>query len=438
MSARTRALVFAWLSSCAPSRPPEPTVATTPTPEAAGPVASAAPIELDAGTPPDSARPETAAVDPATPSYKDPLGPADHDFAFRFYATQRSASGNLFMSPASLRVALAMVYAGARGETATEMQRALGFAPDVGATSDYFTSLLKEWNAGGDPKIKLKVVNRLWGDKSVHFAPAFTALLAQRFTAPLERLDFAGSPDASRRKINSWVDHRTEHLIQDLLQPDDVTNLTRIVLTNAIYFKGAWTFPFAKTSTSSGPFHVAPGKDVTAPLMHKSGRFAYAETPAAKFLALQYGGGAMSMVIVLPQENFGLDDLERSLGPAAFDEAVSHMQPAQLEVTLPRFSSTYRASLGKALRQMGMTLVLAKADLSAMADSDLHLSDVIQKAFVKVDETGTEAAAATGAVVALTAARVAHPFVADHPFLYAIRDGAGNLLFLGRLSDPTP
>jgi serpin B len=442
MSRRPAALVFALLASCAPPRAPEATIAPVPAADAGAPapVVSAAPPEIDAAPPPAPPLPAGQGIDPAAPAVTTPLGPADHDFALRFYATQRSTPGNLFLSPASLRVALAMVYAGARGETASQMERALGFAPDVAATSAYFASLLKEWNAGADPKIKLKVVNRVWGRKDLRFLPDFTDVLSRRFAAPLERLDFGGAPDASRRKINAWVESRTEHLVRDLLLPGDVKDSTSLVLTNAIYFKGAWSSPFKKASTAGGPFHVAAGKDVTAQLMHKEARFAYAQSSSAKFLALPYGAGGMSMLVVLPHTTFGLDEVEATLGPAALDEAIAQMHPAEVKVTLPRFSSAFRTSLKAALSAMGMPLAFKPdlADFSGMAEHGLVIDDVFQKAFVKVDESGTEAAAATGAVMIPTSATVPQVFVADHPFLYAIRDRSGNILFLGRLTDPTP
>jgi serpin B len=442
MSPRPLAVVLALLVRCAPPRAPEATIAPVPAADAStpAPIASAAPSEVDAAPPSEPPAPARQGVDPAAPAVTAPLGPADHDFALRLYATQRSTPGNVFLSPASLRVALAMVYAGARGQTASQMERALGFAPDVAATSAYFASLLKEWNAGADPKIKLKVVNRVWGRKDLRFLPDFTDILSRRFAAPLERLDFGGAPDASRRKINAWVESRTEHLVRDLLLPSDVRDSTSLILTNAIYFKGAWSSPFKKASTAAGPFHVAAGKDVTAQLMHKEARFAYAESSTAKFLALPYGAGGMSMLLVLPHATFGIEEVEATLGPAALDETLAHMHPAEVVVTLPKFSSTFRTSLKSALVTMGVTDAFKPdlADFSGMAEHGLMIDDVFQKAFVKVDESGTEAAAATGAVMIPTSATIPQIFVADHPFLYAIRDRSGNILFLGRLTDPTP
>jgi serpin B len=439
---KTFASLFALAIACGAPRAPE-TAPPPPAPEAGAslppaPIASPPPPEVDAAPPSAEPAKPPASVDPASPAYSAPLGPADHDFALRFYATQRGTSGNLFLSPASLRVALAMVYAGARGETASQMARALGFTPDVAATADYFGWLLKGWNAGGDPKVKLRVVNRIWGEKDLRLVPAFGAWLGQRFAAPVERLDFAHAADASRRKINAWVDAKTEHLIQDLLQPGDVDAYTRVVLTNAIYFKGEWSSTFSEKATKTGDFHVAEGKDVPAKLMHKEGQFSYAETREAKYLALPYGLGDMSMLVVLPQATFGLAEVERTLSAASLDEAVAKMNPVKVEVTLPKFSTTLRTSLKSALGAMGLPLVFTRdADLSGMGEGKLHLDDVFQKAFVKVDEAGTEAAAATGAVVTYLSATVVRTFVADHPFLYAIRDRGGNLLFLGRLTDPT-
>jgi len=382
----------------------------------------------------------------ALPADADALAHADRDFALRLYATQRDRTGNLFFSPASARVALAMTYAGARGETATQMAKALGFAKDAAHVSADYGAIVRGWNDGSDPGVQLHVVNRLWGQRGKAFAAPFLSVLADRFGAPLERVDFVSAADASRCVINAWVEGKTEHRIKDLLAPGDVRATTRLVLTNATYFKAAWLTPFAKERTSPAPFRVAPGTTVQAPTMHEQGSFAYGELPEAKLLSLPYGKGGMSMLVVLPNDSAGLSAFERSLDVAWLDKALARMSEEHVSVALPKFTTTARLSLKSALSALGMPIAFddQRADFGGIdggtaKEERLYLADVIQKAFVVVDEKGTEAAAATAVIVAAPSAVRApqKTFHADHPFLYFVRDASGNVLFMGRVTDPT-
>ena len=261
----------------------------------------------------------------------------------------------------------------------------------------------------------------------------------------MERVDFRGAPDASRLKINGWVEAKTEHLIKDLLAAADVTPSTGLVLTNAIYFKGDWQSPFKKESTSPQTFHVSASKDVTAQLMSQAGHFAYAELRDAKLVALPYGAGGMSMVIVLPNDATGIAKLEPQLDVAWLESSLGALKTDFVSVLLPKFSTTAKTSLKPALSSLGMPSAFGDgADFSGMdgetaSGKRLAIADVIQKAFVKVDEKGTEAAAATAVIMAPPSAMMppAKTFRADHPFVYFIRDAAGNVLFMGRVSDPT-
>jgi serine protease inhibitor len=453
----TRSLAwFLFLSACGAS--PTSTAPTAPAVTAAPNLAariepevpqaaSEAPRALsDAGvlatTP---AHPDAAPSRVATASFAeafDPKNPAraDRDFALRLYAIQKGQNGNLFFSPASLRLALAMTYAGARGETAAEMSRALGLPADVAAMASSFGATIRRWNTSSDPKVKLVVANRLWGQAGMAFVPDFLDQLRSGFDAPLERLDFAGAPEPSRIRINAFVEAKTQHLIKDLLAQGDIHAATRLVLTNAIYFKGEWRDAFKPSATKVEPFHLAPGEDVPAPLMHRQGTYDYWEGGGVELIALPYGAGDMSMVVLLPNSPFGIDHLQSTLGLAWLERAMHSMRPETVIVTIPRFSVTTRTSFVGPLSELGMRRAFqaGAADFSGIDSAHASkIDDVIQQAFVRVDEKGTEAAAATAVMVALASAPPPpKTFKADHPFVYFMRDEAGNVLFMGRLSNP--
>ncbi len=408
------------------------------------------------GTPAATAPTETAAHAPDTNGSASSTGAAttvappaagDHAFAARLYGTQRGREGNLVLSPASARVALAMAYVGAKGDTAKQMGAVLGFDADLEKVATEVSATVRAWNAGGDPKVTLRVANATWGERTLRFASPFLDAMKDRFAAPLQKVDFTGAFEPARLTINDWIAKRTEHEIRDTLQEGDLDTFTRFVLVNATYFHGKWSHAFKASETRQGAFHGAPGRDVQRALMHEDEGFRYAETPDAQILSMPYGEAgksAYSMVVVLPTKTFGLAEIEEKMTGATIDAWLAAPTTwSEVIVTFPKLTAEARVSLGAPLADLGMRDAFDKdkADFSGIAphegrDDNLFLSKVIQRARVSIDEEGTEAAAATVVVGAVPESPPPRPIVfeATHPFLWFLHDGAGNVLFMGRVS----
>jgi serpin B len=363
------------------------------------------------------------------------------NFALDLYAKLRAKEGNLFCSPFSISTALAMTSAGARGQTLTQMTTTLHL-PDQKELHPALGALLAEVNAPGKKRgYELKAANALWGQQGHPFLKDFLNLNKKYYHAGLQQVDFAKSPDDARKTINRWVEKQTNDKIKDLLPPGTIEPLTRLVLTNAVYFKGDWASQFKKDRTKQGPFTLADGSKAKTPLMRQAGRFAYHDGGSVQVLEMPYVGKDLSMVVLLPQKADGLADLEKSLTPDKLAGWIKALRPYTVDVTLPRFKLTHALSLKETLASMGMTDAFGeKADFSGIDGTrDLYISAVVHKAFVDVNEKGTEAAGATGVIVGARSAgvrRVAE-FKADHPFVFLIRDRrSDSVLFLGRLANP--
>lgn len=339
------------------------------------------------------------------------------------------ASGNLFYSPFSLRSALAMAQAGAAGETASEMAEVLR----LGEADDWAPA------AAG---VTLRSGNALWADEALRLKAAYARLCEERFGGRLSPVPFAKDPQAAVGTINAWVSERTEGLIPALL--DSVSPDTRLVLTNAVYFKGVWEEPFLPDATIDLPFRCEGGKEVEARMMQRSGEYRYAALDGLQLIELPYSGGEVSMLVLLPSAKDGLPALERRLTPEALAGWSAAARTMRVVVLLPRFKLEEQVRTVEPLKDLGLRAAFtAGADFSAMSDGDrLFISDVVHKAFVEVGEEGTEAAAATAVVESLGCdmseeQRERPPvFEADHPFLFLIRDGKGEVLFVGRLARP--
>jgi serpin B len=364
-------------------------------------------------------------------------------FAFDLYARLRDKDGNLFYSPYSISTALAMTYAGARGQTAEQMAKVLHFALDPARLHPAFAELIRDINGRGSPRqYQLYAAQSLWGDAGLPVHNNFQKLIRADYGADLRLMDFARQPEAARRQINRWVEQRTNDKIKDLLHKGEVDPMTRMVLVNAIYFKAAWQEPFHEYATHKDAVFHAASKEVKAALMRQTERFRYAEGEGLQALELPYKGGDVSMIIVLPREKDGLGKLEQSLTAKALEGWLSKLAPRQVAVELPRFRVEARLQLAETLAAMGMPLAFSgAADFSGISTAqNLYLSRVIHQAFVDVNEAGTEAAAATAVVAKEAAAPVPETpvvFRADHPFLFLLRDQrTGSILFLGRLTDP--
>lgn len=377
-------------------------------------------------------------------------GEALNRFAVDLYGKLRDEPGNLFFSPASLSTALAMTREGAKGETAAELDRALHFPARLAPAQAALLEALRprevsDWDEQGHekkvPAYELAVANALWGQEGAPFLAPFTALLAKDYGAPLERLDFHDVA-AARRRINGWVEERTRQRIKDIVPEGKPSPDTRLVLANAIYFKAAWQEPFEEEATKDAPFHAAGG-DVQARLMRRIDHLALAQDDAVQVLSLPYRGHATSLLVVLPRRRDGLAGVEAGLTAERLAGWVAALKHVKVDVRLPRFEVTQSTDGKGVLEELGVKRAFDAdaADFSGMLETEkLFVGAVLHKAFVAVDEAGTEAAAAT--VVTMDAGSAPAPetpvdFVADHPFLFLIRhEPTGAVLFMGRLATP--
>lgn len=368
------------------------------------------------------------------------------EFAFDLYARLRARDGNVFFSSYSISNALAMTYAGARGPTATQMAAALRFPMDGDRLHRSFAKVNRDVNgAGSKGGAELQVANALWTQMGLATQPAFQATVKNLYGAGLTPLDFKRTPEKARVTINAWVEQQTRDRIKDLI-PEGVLNPdTRVVLTNAIYFKGKWKYAFPEAATRHDKFTLSTGKTIgDVPLMSQQGAFRYLDGGSFQALELPYDANQQSMIVFLPKRADGLGELEKTLTAARVTDWLAGMSVEKVYVTLPRFKVTADFQLKEALSDLGMPLAFSpgKADFSGIATAEpLWLSAVIHKAYVDVNEKGTEAAAATGVMIHTLSAdgprAKIEVFRADHPFFFVIRDnGTGSLLFAGRLVNP--
>lgn len=418
------------------------------------------------GSAPRDAASEEAPMTDSDAEAVDRLVEAGNAFAFDLYgalAEPADAGGeNLFFSPYSVSTALAMTRAGARGATAEEMTRALHLgAPELGeerlhAAAEALRERIEPKSGSGEgggegTPLTLRVANALWGQAGVAFAGDFRTLLAERYGARLERVDFAGAAEEARQTINRWIEGATEGKIQDLVQPGSVDSLTRLVLTNAVYFQGSWKHSFDENRTTDRPFHRLEGDPVQVPLMAQTESFPYAARESYAAVELPYFGSSSaeaSMVVVVPDPG-AFARVEGSFDAAEMEALDGALSTTRLQLALPRFEITSTAALAEALKGLGMSLAFTdRADFSGMVDPekepeiarDLFLDQVLHEAWVRVDEEGTEAAAATAAMMAVTSMPVGEPvrLIVDRPFLIFIRHRpTGAILFAGRVLDPT-
>jgi len=368
-------------------------------------------------------------------------------FAFGLYHLLREEKdGNLFYSPYSISLALAMTYGGARGETEQQMADTLHFTLPQDRLHPAFNDLdleLAKRGEGAQGKdgqgFRLNIVNAIWGQQGYKFLPEFLDTLAENYGAGLRLLDFAGNPEASRVTINDWVSDQTENRIKDLIPQGVIDKLTRLVLTNAIYFNAAWVEPFKKDLTTDGPFHLLDGSQVTVPMMRQTTSFGYAEGEGYQAVELPYDGRELAMVIFLPEAG-KVETFENSLDARQVEAIIESLQYREVALTMPKFEIESDFSLVEALSAMGMPVAFsASADFSGMDGTrNLCIGDVIHKAFVSVDEAGTEAAAVTAVVMKLTAMpEPAVEVTVDRPFIFLIRDiETGTILFVGRVVNP--
>jgi len=371
----------------------------------------------------------------------------NNTFAVDLYGQLDKQEGNLFFSPASISTALAMTYAGARGETASQMAKTLHFDLESSQFHAAMGALLRR-TTNASNAYQLHEGNALWLQKGFAFRQEFLKLTTDDYGAVLEHVDFLRAAEAARVTINNRVAEQTNGKIKDLIPSKALSAATRLVLTNAIYFKGDWQSPFKKESTSTADFHLTE-QTVAAqvPFMHERASFKYYDGGSFQSLAMPYKSGDLSMIMFLPASNSSLAIFESSLSGAKMTQWLGELegQSQEVDLTLPKFKATLQFELSRTLEDMGMKRAFSReeADFSGITKaSKLCLSAVIHKAYIAVDEKGSEAAAATAVGIKAFARRAPQPppiiFRADHPFIFLIRDNrSGSILFLGRMSDPS-
>ncbi|MGB8029576.1 MAG: serpin family protein [Terracidiphilus sp.] len=367
-------------------------------------------------------------------------------FAVDLYAQLSKQPGNLFFSPESISTAFGMAYAGAHGDTATEMQHVFHFTLPPGRLHPAMGALLAEMNAP-HKGYELHVADALWAQQDSSFEESYLKLVHNDYGAGFHRVNFKILPDSVRATINAWIEKQTNDKIKDMLAPGVLNTMTRLVLTNAIYFKGDWLDQFDAEATQKEEFHLSATQWVMAPMMHRTGGYRYYDGGTFQALELPYAGNEISMVVLLPKQTDGLAALEQSFSSGVAGEWIQKLEPVdKVILTMPRFTMTQQFELSSALSAMGMPQAFSgAADFSGMTGKpDFSISAAIHKAYIDVNEQGTEAAAATSIVMRATAARVPFPepppivFRADHPFLFILLDTrSGSMLFLGRVADPT-
>ena len=364
---------------------------------------------------------------------------ANNRFALELYGQLSEMGGNVLFSPYSISTALSMVYEGARGVTAQEMQAVFHFNENETARLGENQYLYKELNDDRQGS-QLDIANALWVQDEYPVEAEYLRRVTEYYYGEARNLDFMFSPDESRITINDWVEEKTNDKINDLFPDGSIGPDTCLVLTNAVYFKGNWVHPFRLTKTEPRPFYVTPVNPVQVDTMYLSNKhFNYSSVDGIQVLELPYANSSLSMVILFPQ-NRTLAEVEGDLS-TKLDHWLAGLTKNEMEIYLPKFSFESKYSLKETLSNMGMPTAFTKhADFTGInGDGRLYIDSVVHQAFIEVNEEGTEAAAATGVTIITYGGYIGEVFRADHPFIFIIRDRqTGTNLFMGRVHDPTP
>lgn len=369
---------------------------------------------------------------------------ANTRFAFKLFAAlvQQDSGANIFISPASVALALAMTYNGAHGETAQAMARTLEFGELSLDALNQANAQLKATLAQQHPHVALAIANSLWARQGIEFSREFMQRNAEFYAAEIVELDF-GDPGAVKR-INDWVRRQTNDKIAKIT--DKIPGAAILFLINAIYFKGDWTKPFDKEQTRPGSFTLLDGKQRQHPMMSQSGEYRYFENADVQAISLPYADGRLSMYIFLPAPQSSLAAFQATLSDTNWDAWIGQFRTKEGRIVLPRFRLEYEVTLNQALSAIGMAIAFApqSADFSGMlapgaTGPNLYIDEVKHKTFVEVNEEGTEAAAVTAVMMSRASFTVKRTFsmVVDRPFFCAIRDDqSGAILFLGNIMEP--
>lgn len=365
-----------------------------------------------------------------------------NNFTFKTYSLLSKESGNLFFSPFSVSTALSMTAEGASGKTLEEMHNILELSKDLSANRKGFESLLNSLNKRND-NYNLSIADAIWIEKTFSVRQEFSNVLSTYYHALAQQADFANNPEGERTNINNFVADKTNNKILDLIPRGGLDTYTRLVIVNAIYFKGNWAQQFNKSDTQNATFFISQSRNVSVRMMHlsKSENASYYSDNELKALEMDYQGDNLSMLILLPNTNHSLSEVESGLSSTKISGIRTQLVPRPVQVWLPRFTMTMSKEMSDLLKELGMKSAFDpdNADFSGINSTEgLYISDVFHKAFINVNEIGTEAAAATAVVVGITSIEIIPEFRADHPFLFFIIDRhTGSILFMGRVADPT-
>jgi serpin B len=364
-------------------------------------------------------------------------------FALDLYQKVNDIEGNIFFSPYSISTAFAMIYAGAQSETQKQMSGVFHFSLDPHQLHPSFSELQLHFQKLQENRpFRLNITNALWIQKEYKLLQTFVELSQKYYQANLFHLDFRKNPDDSRLKINDWIEDITKDKIKDLLPGGAINTLTRLVLTNTIYFKAEWQNSFNPHNTKDQDFWITPGDNIKVQMMSQKDHFGYWENEDLQILEMPYIRKDLSMVVFLPKKKDGLPDLESNLNTKTLDIWISELIQQNVKVFFPKFTTSQNIDLKKILKALGMVDAFGEnADFSGIEPKkNLYINDALHKAFIDVDERGTEAAAATAVSVGVTSIqppKVVPEFRADHPFIYIIKDNkTKTILFLGRLTRP--
>jgi serpin B len=379
----------------------------------------------------------------------EPLTNDNNEFALDLYARQIRGDDNVFFSPMSISLALAMVHAGARGETAEQMAKTLHFNLDGDRLNSAFGAFQWDLNRQGeDGGYQLHIANAIWGDNRWSFHNDFLDLLRDKYGSRLRTVSFKDKPQEVSDAINDWVNGQTHEKIKNIVSPDDFSegpseNDTVFLLVNAIYFKGEWNTKFQKKSTKGDTFYLKSRDGVQVPFMAVTGNFRYMATGSFQALEMPYKGKDVSLIAFLPRARSGITEFEKDLTAEKLAGWIKKMRSEKVEVIFPPFKLETQFDLPQTLQDLGIKDAFgSKADFKGMADTPIYLGFVRHRAFIELNEEGTEAAGATAVKGSKASSSGGHDdeppvFRADHPFLFLIRENkSGSILFLGRIMDP--
>ena len=360
-------------------------------------------------------------------------------FALDIYKQFAQADGsNVFFSPISISMALGMTYAGTDGETQKQISEVFNFPHGDKSFHKQMGNLHQELLEKQSDGVDIAMANQLWAEKSYRFKCRYLRTTKKSYNAPVKRLNFKENPNESRTEINQWVEELTRERIKDLLPDGSISSLTKMVLTNAIYFKGQWDKKFEVDNTQEDVFTTIEGKQVKTSMMNAKDKFSVYQGDGISLLELPYQGNDFSMLVLLPNEDRSIAEIEKGLSVDNLNGYISKLTEKEVRLKLPKFKFDAEYKLKPILSDMGMPIAFSDAaNLSRMTRSnDLKIDEVFHKAFVEVSEEGTEAAAATAVVIVLKSISIPVEFFANRPFIFVIRENKdGNILFMGRVTN---